>query len=68
MASWDIQMTLSYNGLLLVEKFAHYSLQQTQEINDILRVDFVPVGIEGVCGQTGSQIQMDMFQITFVNY
>ena len=35
--------------------FVNYSLQQTEEVHDILRADFVPVGRESVCGQRESQ-------------
>lgn len=40
-----------------VERLALYSLQQTEKVHDVLRVEFVPVRIQGVCGKTGSHIK-----------
>lgn len=46
--------------------WAHYSLKQTEEIHNVLRVEFVPVSIQGVCSKTESHIQMNsiMLQVT----
>lgn len=43
-----------------VKRLAHYSLQQTEKIHDVLRVEFVPVSVQGVCGKTESHIQVDI--------
>lgn len=53
--SCDIQTAAA----LCVKMWAHYSLKQTEKIHDVLRVEFVPVSIQGVCGNTEWHLDED---------
>lgn len=41
-----------------------YSLQQTEEVHDVLRADFAPVGHQSVCEQIKSYQKLHSFLIS----